>query len=134
MLQFYSGMISEYKAAQFFTEIGWRVYWCFESQSKDDFIINKGNIFKKVQVKTATWSRSGKYKYLQCRVSNRNRYPNPKYVVEDFDLIVFIDGDNIWIADITEILGMNSVALMSTNPKPKTSIKRYNPDNWKIER
>ena len=101
---------------------------------RSDFIINKGNIFKKVQVKTATWSRSGKYKYLQCRVSNRNRYPNPKYVVEDFDLIVFIDGDNIWIADITEILGMNSVALMSTNPKPKTSIKRYNPDNWKIER
>lgn len=40
-------MAAEYKAAQFFTELGWRIYWCLESQSRDDFFIVKDKVFKK---------------------------------------------------------------------------------------
>ncbi len=103
-----------------------------QTGNRCDFVIFKKGKAQKVQVKKATWSVAGKYKYLQARVSTRKKESRPKYTKEDFDLIVFIDNNHdIWVASFDDVEGMTSVCLASTNPKykPQTS---YSANRWKV--
>lgn len=57
------GNIGESKALAYFIENGYTVYLPFGTASKNDMIIEKDNIIKRVSVKTANSKlKSGKYK------------------------------------------------------------------------
>ncbi len=132
-IQHISGVRAELYIAIYFVEEGWDIFWPHAAQSKIDFIAVKEGTVKRVQCKKATWSQTGPYKYLQSRVSSRNKVPVPKYQKDDFDIIVFTDDEGrIWLTEIENILGMTSVCLDSTNPayKPQT---KYEPKGWRVK-
>jgi len=126
-----TGVKNELKAASYFAGKGFEVYWPMHTQSRCDFIIYKNEYFNKVQVKTATWSKTGEHLYLQCRLKNRNKY-GTVYLEGDFDWIVFIDGERMWATGWEEVEGLSSVCLDSTNPNYNPRDKDYNPADWLV--
>lgn len=116
-------------------EKGYELFWPATTQSRCDFVVNhpgERNFFRKVQVKKATWSISGTYQYLQCRLENRNRY-STKYEKGDFDEIAFTDGDKrIWIANFEDVDGLVSVCLDGTRPGYTSKSEKYDPAKWLV--
>lgn len=88
----YTGMISEYRAAVYYLENGYQVYWPAIQQSVVDFIIEKDKEFQKVQVKTASWNRAGPNSYLQCRTHTKNKYS----AVDGYDILFIISDIGYW--------------------------------------
>ena len=128
---FISGSSAELYAASFFSEKGFNIFWPLLTQSRCDFVIEKDNIYQKIQVKKATWSRIGNFEYLQCRLKNRNKYGS-WYKEGDYDLLVFVsDEKELWIAPFEEVNHLVSVCLKGTKEGYKTRSKLYNPDTWK---
>lgn len=127
-----SGAAAELYVAARLAEIGYGVLWPFMTQSRYDLVIEEGDRFYKVQVKKASWSRSGNFKYLQARITGKNLLTNTPYTVKDLDIFAFTDMDRIWLARFDEIEGMTSVCLGSTNPKYKPQTK-YNAEAWLVK-
>lgn len=70
-----TGLSNELKVANYYASLGYDIYWPLGTQSRCDFIVDKyDHLPKKIQVKTASWSKSGDAKYLQCRLISRNKY------------------------------------------------------------
>ena len=126
------GTANELLAASYFTDQGYSIYWPIQAQSRADFIMETPEGFKTVQVKTATWSETKPYKYLQCRVERKNEYNN-KYKEGDFDLIVFVDRPRLWVATFNEVKDLVSVCLDGTKPGYKCTSKLYDPEKWLIK-
>lgn len=126
-----TGLSNELYAASFFSRQGWEIYFPLATQSRCDFLIEEDRMFKKVQVKTASWSKSGKFKYLQVRLSSQGPVKRKFYEERDFDYIVFVDYPRIWIASFKDVEGKTSVCLDSTNPNYKIRDKSYDPDEWR---
>lgn len=126
-----TGAITELRAAIYFVSKGCEIYWPQLTQSKADFVIDSPEGLKKVQVKRATWSTTGPYKYLQCRLVSRNKYQRG-YKDGDFDIIVFMDDDDMWVTSFESVKGMTSVCLSSTNPTytPQTD---YCAEDWRVK-
>lgn len=82
------------------------------SQSRADFAICKrGGPVLKVQVKKATWSKSGKGSYLQTRLVSRN-LPRRFYKPGDFDVLAVVDGDGrMWLYSFDEVKDKTSLSL-----------------------
>ena len=128
---FSSGLSTELYMASWFSEREYAIYWPMSTQSRCDFVVEKDGKFQKIQVKKATWSQTGPYKYLQCRLQNRNKHSR-WYEEGDYDLIVFVsDEKEIWIAPFAEVNNLVSVCLGGTKPGYKTQSKLYDPDKWK---
>jgi len=130
--QHLTGSIHELKAASYFASLGYSVYWPLLTQSRCDFVIELEGVFQKVQVKTATQSYAGNFNYLQCRLKTRNKF-GKVYKDGDFDIIVFIYEEKMWLALWEEVKGLVSVCLGSDNPeyKPRAD-KTYDPIKWRI--
>jgi len=134
-------MVTEYQAAMLYTKLGYTVCWPIISQSPYDFVVEKDGAFKRVQVKTAGWVKSGNYSYLQSRLGSdkRNGSTNStgcKYT-GSCDEIIFIDPtkNDAWIFPVEVIAHTSNVCLASTNPNPKRSQlkKNYDPNTFKVE-
>lgn len=128
-----TGLSSELYAASWFSRKGWEVYFPLATQSRCDFLVETKGAYKKVQVKTASWSKSGKFKYLQVRLSSQGPTKRKFYDETDFDYIVFVDYPRIWVAPFSEIEGKTSICLDSTNPEYKIRDKSYDPDSWRLD-
>lgn len=129
------GLAAELKVAAWYVAKGYELFWPATTQSRCDFVVkhpSEAGLFRKVQVKKATWSTAGPYKYLQCRLENRNRYAS-RYEEGDFDEIAFTDGeDRIWIANFKDVDGLVSVCLDGTKPGYVTRSTRYDPSKWLV--
>ena len=127
-----TGLSAELYTASYFAAQGYDVFWPMQTQSRADFLVFKDDKYIKVQCKKATWSKTGTYKYLQCRLTNRNKGAKPKYTAEDFDVLVMTDLESIWVTDFSEISELTSVCLASTkeNYKPQT---KYDSRKWKVK-
>ena len=124
------GLSTELYVASWYSEKGYAVYWPLSTQSRCDFIIEKDDVFQKIQVKKATWSKTGPYKYLQCRLKNRNKHAS-WYTEGDYDLIVFVDDQKrMWIAPFDEVNNLISVCLDGTKPGYKSRSDKYDPSFW----
>ena len=130
-IQHQSGLISELTAMQYMISEGYTVFIPVCTSPKCDFIAMNEQEVLKVQVKTATWSKSSKYSYLQCRLSSRNKKPNPIYQEGDFDICLFVDNRRIWKVPFENIEGMTSICLDSDNKNYKP-YKDYNPNDWLV--
>jgi hypothetical protein len=128
------GSLAELKAAAYMVEKGYDVFFPITMNPKSDFIMSKGKEVIKVQVKKASWSITGRFKYLQVRIIGKQKGDYQRvYRLEDFDLLLVLDGNRIWEIPAAEVLGMTSLCLGSTNPNPRTvakSRKQYDPDKW----
>lgn len=101
-------------AATYYVSLGLQVYWPHIRQGPYDFVVDKPNGLWRVQVKTACWVGSGKFKYLQCRTraTNPEQYgPNAK----DDVLFVVVFGDEIWEIP-AKLIDSSNLSLRGTNP------------------
>ena len=131
MIQHDSGHVTELFAAYSLAERGYNVLWPLKTQIKYDLAIEKDGVIYKVQVKKATWSKAGAYQYLQARTSKGLKGRGFHYDETDVDYFLFTDRVSLWLAPYSDIKGMTSVCLGSSNPnyKPYTN---YNPKEWLI--
>ena len=104
------------------------VYTPLLGQSKADMVVDIDGVLTKVQVKKATWCKTGNWEQLQVRIqSTRSR----GYSDGDFDLLVVTDGAGLfWHVPYEETVGRISLHLATSNPNPKTSSKDYDPAEW----
>lgn len=98
----YTGAVAEHTAAAYFLALGHQVYWPAVQQSCVDFVVFRDGSYQAVQVKTASWSKSGPHKYLQCRTATTN-----KYTAGAYDLLVVVLAPDIWIIPRSEIISTN---------------------------
>lgn len=126
-----NGAVAELFTAAKIADKGWNILYPLVTQSRYDIVIEKDNIFYKVQIKKATWSTTGKFKYLQARLSGKNKLTHTPYKREDVDYFAFTDLERVWMFPYEEIGHQTSVCLGSTNPnyKPQTS---YRAEEWLI--
>jgi hypothetical protein len=128
-----SGSHAELVAASYFASLGNDIFWPLPGHTKADFIRDNQGTLLKVQVKKASWSPSGYHRYLQARLTSRNKNPNPKYIKGDFDEVVFVDDEErIWVAPFDDIEGLTSVCLDGTKEGYKTKSNLYDPDKWRV--
>lgn len=91
----YKGAASELKAMTYYLEKGMQVYNPVTQQGVVDFIVDTGSKLLKVQVKTATWIKSGNNKYLQCRTRLVNKYKD-KLPKDLYDILFVVNGGTYW--------------------------------------
>lgn len=131
-----TGMLTEYLAAAYYTQQGYTVCWPMVTQSAYDFIAEKDGVFKRVQVKTPTWSKAGYYLFLQCRLGSDQRSTDgiskgSKYTVSCDELFFTRDG-RTWIFPSDVLSETSNVCLASTNPKPRKNGKSYDPNQYEV--
>lgn len=130
--QQYSGAIAELQAMQYYLSNGYEIFTPLLPSSRADFVATKDGVCKRIQVKKATWSSSGSYKYLQARLHDRTERKK-MYEDGDFDEIVFLsDEGDIWIADWPSVKGLTSVCLAGTKDGYTATSSLYNPEDWRI--
>lgn len=126
------GLSAELYVASWYADNGYTIYWPMSTQSRCDFLAERGSQFEKVQVKKATWSKTGSYEYLQCRLINRNKH-SKWYEKGDFDVIVFVDdAHRMWRTTFEVVAGLVSVCLDGTKPNYTPKSTKYNPNEWRI--
>jgi hypothetical protein len=109
----YTGAATEMRAAAFYLKQGYQVYFPVVKQSHVDFVIEKAGRFQRVQVKTATWVRSGKHSYLQARTRLTNKHQE-KEPADIYDLFVVVHGSNLWEIPAGEIDSSNLSLMRSS--------------------
>lgn len=118
----YTGAVSELVAQQWYLARGCQVYVPVVQQGWVDFVVDdpiKGLL--KVQVKTATWTKSGNYHYLQCRTRLTNKYQ--AVLPEDmYDVLVIIHSDRLWEIPADEITSSN-LSLDTTNKNSRSDFR-----------
>lgn len=126
------GCETELLAAFVLTKNGFNVSFPFGTQSRYDLVVEKDNVFYKVQVKTASWSKSGVNSYLQARLSSSNLgNKNKVYQENEVDFFFISDSNRSWLIPFKDVQDQTSVCLDSSNPNYKIR-KKYNPNNWII--
>lgn len=127
-----NGAVAELFTAAKIAENGWNILYPLVTQSRYDIVIEKEGVFCKIQIKKATWSKSNTYKYLQARISGKNKQTNTPYKKSDVDYFAFTDMQRVWLFPFDVIGHQTSVCLDSTNPKykPKTE---YTANEWLIK-
>ena len=108
----YTGCASELKAAAYFLEQGYQVFMPTIQQGHIDFVILTEDGFKAVQVKTATWQKSGPNKYLQVRTQLTNKYKHLK-PKDLYDILFCIKGNDAWIIP-AESINSTNLSLQNT--------------------
>ena len=108
----YRGAASETIASYWFLRQGYQVYQPVIQQSCVDFVVYKDGEYQAVQVKTASWSRTGNHQYLQCRTASTNKYAEGEY-----DLLAVVKEPFIWLIPKQEIESTN-LSLMRSSGTP----------------
>lgn len=127
-LKHQNGQQAELLVAARFAQHGFIVSKPWLTQCAYDLVVDGGGTLRTVQVKRATWSKSGPHSYLQARLDRGKKRLDSKV-----DLFAFTDGTDVWCAYASELRGMTSVCLSSTNPDYRAyTNKKYKPDEWRI--
>jgi hypothetical protein len=114
----FTGAANECAAAQIFLHKGHQVYWPSAAQSHVDFVADIDGDLTRVQVKTGTWSKAGKYSYLQTRLlqSGVKKSDKPFIPAEMYDIVVVVADVGVWIIPANKIDTTN-LCLSSTGPR-----------------
>lgn len=131
------GAAIESLVAAYFLARGFEVYTPLMSQSRCDLIYVDGQRLVRVQVKTGTWSQTGKYMYENCSLSRGLRHEYEwkalTYTSEEIDE-VWIAGTHLWCFPVAFVAGRTSLLLNSNNKKPIKTRRDYNPDDFIVIR
>lgn len=93
------------------------VYWPAARATPSDFIVEspKGELFR-VQVKTATWIKSGTFSYLQARIRSSNKEVTAQS--GHYDLLAVVHESEVWVIPAKEVFSTN-ICLRGTRPDRK---------------
>lgn len=108
----FTGSLSELKAACYFLRLGRQVFFPVVQQGPVDFVVEDGPNLKRVQVKTATWSKTGKNRYLQARTRLTNKYQDflPR---ELYDILFVVSDLGNWMIP-SEVIESSNISLANT--------------------
>lgn len=126
--QHLTGYISEQKAALYFAELGYIIYWPNHSQSSCDFIACKDEELIRIQVKSAYWMTNPTGKnYLQATVKKGSSGLD-SYTKQHCDLIVAVAKDGrIWVIPIEDIGKIQMIVL-----DKKVKIRKSYAKDWSV--
>ena len=103
------GAANELRAAAYFLEAGYNVYWPAVQQSLVDFVIEKDGFYQRVQVKSATWNRGTRATYLRIPIKTSKTSP---YQPDSFDLLIGVHRNTLWIIPWEEVADRGSLLLL----------------------
>lgn len=83
------GAVSEYRAASWYIERGFNVYWPAVHAGEVDFLIEKDGKYQRVQVKSAGWDGA----YLRAVIHSKR---SGGYTADSFDLLVIVYEERLW--------------------------------------
>tara|TARA_R100000655_G_C2942914_1_gene185992 strand:+ start:452 stop:841 length:390 start_codon:yes stop_codon:yes gene_type:complete len=93
------GAVSEYRAAAYFGEQGYEIFWNPTNGLRYDFIAFGDEGAIKVQVKTASWLNQNGSKYLRASIR-----PKRPYKKGDFDFLVLVAPDRrLWVIPYDDV-------------------------------
>ncbi len=128
-----TGAVSELMVRAYLTSLGFDTFSPDKLHTRVDFIYVKSGIPIRVQVKTSTYSVSGKYQYEQCRLQKKGYKgqidPVIGYSESDVDE-VWIVGTHLWCFPIDVVSGKPSLFLTSNNPSPVLVRRTYDPNEF----
>ncbi len=82
-------------AAAYFAEQGWEVYWSPNNNGPADFLITRGAVTQRVQVKTASLWTKGLKVYTRAKLCKSN---GDLYETDDYDILAAVAADGrMWI-------------------------------------
>jgi PD-(D/E)XK nuclease superfamily protein len=114
----FTGAASEHFAASVFLQKGYQVYWPGMQQGAVDFVTYLDGEFRRIQVKTATWSTVGPFKYLQARIRLTKKYQDIK-PSDLYDTIVIVAPDRrMWVIPANKVTSSN-ISVDGTGPSDK---------------
>lgn len=120
------GAASEHVAAAYYLTHNYKVFWPAAANGWTDFIIEKNNVYQRVQVKTATWnSVSPPHKYLQCRTRFTNKYDESPMIA--YDILFVVSDIGMWVIPTAELGTSSNICLAGTRPGYKPVGMDYSP-------
>lgn len=123
--RFLSGALSEMKVATYYTSLGHAVFWPSIRISPVDLIVEKNDGLARVQVKTATWIKSGTYSYLEARIRSSNKAVHAQS--GHYDTIMVCYEEELWEIPAKLVFSSN-ICLRGTRPGRKEEAW----DNYKV--
>lgn len=113
----YIGAKNEYLAASYYLGKGYQVYWPSMQQGSVDFVVEVQNNLFKVQVKTATWVKSGNGLYLQCRTRLTNKYQG--FTASDlYDTLFIVGPDEQYWEIPSGLITSSNLSLKRSSGRP----------------
>lgn len=123
------GAANELRAASYFLEEGYNVYWPAVQQSLVDFVIEKAGYYQRVQVKSATWnSPRPTTTYLRLPIKTSAACP---YLPDSFDLLVGVHKDRLWIFPWEEVCDQGSI-LLGKQGDPEWRWSKFAVDEYEV--
>lgn len=108
-----NGSIAELKAAVWYMENGFEVFWPQTPQGAVDFIAMRGQETVRVQVKSPYWfERPSGARYLQATVRKGSSSPYSTYTKEDCDEICLVCDEGVWVIPVECIKEVHTVNLI----------------------
>jgi len=121
----FNGYISEQKAALYYAQLGYLIYWPNCTQSPCDFIACKEDEVLRIQVKSAYWSKNSKgLEYLISTVRKGCRQQN-FYSKKDCDTVVIIYEDRVWVIPVEELNNESNITLDRKQDLVRSRCKDY---------
>ncbi len=103
------GTISELNFAAKALELGWDVCTPLIDEKGYDYVINRGQNWETVQVKTATlYEKRPGYWYTVCDFTNGRGNPRD---LQKFDLLAVVLENRCWLIPINEIPGSRYISM-----------------------
>lgn len=124
-----TGAVSETLVMGYLSSQGYEVFTPMSPHSRADLVYITGDRVVRAQVKTATIARgsTSRHTYEQCRVSRTNVLaPYTSSEIDEF----WVVGTSLWCFPVDFITDKTMLALGSTNPAPRKSVRGYNPDDF----
>ena len=106
-----TGAANELRAAAYYTEQGWEVFWSPAAQGAADFLMQREGEVRAVQVKTAhVMERSGRTETrLYLKRSNGTRY-----LTSDFDILAVVcSTGRMWSIPFNNLPSVTTITLHS---------------------
>ena len=120
-----NGTIAELKAALYYEEHGWSVFWPTSSQTPCDFIAVNGKTVLRIQVKSGyEFKRPSGRGYIQSTI-RKGSGGNKRYSNEDCDLIVVVYEDAIWVIPVEDTRNYTTINLQNLQEVRKSYKPRW---------
>ena len=129
------GVASELKASAFFAERGYEVSFPMSSQSRFDFIATSGDQIIKVQVKTISYEKIGKYTYGKSRIGSP-KDDRAEYTHVSADMFMFVGDGDLYLIPTEHIIGHTCISFGNDNenykPHRRKGSVKINPKDFKV--
>lgn len=100
----------------YYIGLGRQVFWPLVRNGPVGLVVEAPEGLHRVQVKTATWSKSGRFSYLQARIRSSNREITAQSGA--YDLVAVVYEHELWIIPAAAIHPTN-ICLRGSRPGRK---------------